>query len=76
MRAILNANNKIAITDGKCFFPENRPYILWIVLNYWLPYYLNPKYNPNVVSQIGNINYVFINEKDIEVPNKKSLLKK
>lgn len=73
-----NADNKIVITDGCCVFPENRPDILWIVINCDLPYYLNPQSNPDIASKLGNINYIFINENDIDVPNvgKNLLLKK
>jgi len=57
-----DADNKIVITDGECFFPENRPDILWVVLNYSLPFGLS--YN----KERKDINYIFINEKDVPVP--------
>lgn len=64
-----NAENKIVITDGECFFPENRPDILWIVVNYSLPFELSEN------SLRKDINYIFINENDIPVPaDSKSLI--
>lgn len=56
-----DADNKIVITDGECIFPENRPDILWIILNYSLPFGLSN-------STRKDINYMFINEKDIPIP--------
>lgn len=56
-----DADNKIVITDGECIFPENRPDILWIILNYSLPFGLS-------TSSRKDINYIFINEKDIPIP--------
>ncbi len=56
-----DADNKIVITDGECIFPENRPDILWVILNYSLPFGLS-------TSSRKDINYIFINEKDIPIP--------
>lgn len=57
-----DADNKIVITDGECIFPENRPDILWIIMNHYLPIGLPEN------SSRKDINYIFINEKDIPVP--------
>lgn len=57
-----DADNKIVITDGECFFPKNRPDILWIVMNYHLPFGIS--YDPSR----KDINYIFIDEKDISIP--------
>lgn len=65
-----NVDNKIVITDGLCDFPKGRPDILWIVIGYNLPIYLNSKINPS----IKDINYIFINERDIPVTNKERSL--
>ena len=68
-----NIDNKIVLTDGYCDFPLNRPDILWIIINYDLPIYLDEKYYPSV----KDVNYIFINEKDISEPYKeKTYLKK
>ena len=63
-----DADNKIVITDGKCFFPTNRPDILWVILNNSLPFDLSN--NPSR----ENINYIFINERDISLPVRKRKL--
>lgn len=58
-----NVDNKIVLTDGWGEFPLDRPDILWIVIDYSLPYFLNPN-----EEDISKINFIFINENDIEVP--------
>lgn len=67
-----DADNKIVITDGECFFPKNQPDILWVVMNYYLPFeiYSEPLRK--------DINYIFIDEKDIPThnSNKRLVLKK
>ena len=60
-----NVDNKIVLTDGYCDFPTDRPDILWIIINYHLPFYLDEKY----YSSAKDVNYIFINEKDIPRPN-------
>lgn len=60
-----NVDNKIVITDGECIFPKNRPDILWIILNNEIPEYLNSK----------DINYIFINEKNIKITNENKILR-
>lgn len=65
-----NVDNKIVITDGWCDFPTNRPDVLWIVIDYSLPLYLDENYCPSA----KDINYIFINQGDIPVPNKEKSL--
>ncbi len=57
-----DADNKIVITDGEGFFPKNCSDVLWIIMNYYLPIELFGN------SSRKDINYIFINEKDIHVP--------
>lgn len=57
-----DVDNKIVITDGECTFPENCSDILWIVINYCLPFRLSTN------SSKKDINYVFIDEEDIPIP--------
>ena len=56
-----NADNKIVFTDGYCDFPTDRPDVLWIIINFEFPFYLDESYCPS----IKNINYIFINARDI-----------
>lgn len=60
-----DVDNKIVITDGYCEFPKDRPDILWIVISFELPLYLDEKRFPSS----KDVNYIFINEQDIPVPN-------
>lgn len=53
--------NKIVLTDGECYFPKNRPDILWIIMNYHPPVDLNGN------SLTKDVNYIFIDERDIPV---------
>lgn len=77
-----NVDNKIVLTDGWGEFPLDRPDILWIVIDYSLPYFLNPNDAFSCSwfkkEDISKINFIFINENDIEVPTnvKKLSLKK
>ena len=65
-----DAINKIIITDGYAEFPEYSD-ALWIIIGwYGLPSTLNKEYNPNA----SNINYIYIDYKDIDKP--KSLVLK
>ena len=67
-----NVDNKIVLTDGWGEFPLDRPDILWIVIDYSLPYFLNPNDAFSCSwfkkEDISKINFIFINENDIEVP--------
>lgn len=67
-----NVDNKIVLTDGWGEFPLDRPDILWIVIDYSLPYFLNPNDTFSCSwfkkEDISKINFIFINENDIEVP--------
>lgn len=67
-----NVDNKIVLTDGWGEFPLDRPDILWIVIDYSLPYFLNPNdaFSCSWLKKedISKINFIFINENDIEVP--------
>lgn len=67
-----DVDNKIVITDGWCTFPEDRPDILWVIINYELDSYIKSEITKK------NVNYIFINEKDIPVPesDKRLILKK
>ena len=61
-----NVDNKIVITDGYGNFPEDRPDILWVIVNYFNPsYYIT-----------GDINYVYINEEELINSKKLCLTKK
>jgi predicted metal-dependent peptidase len=67
-----NVDNKIVLTDGWGTFPLDRPDVLWIVIDYQLPYHLdsNASYGGWLSKQdISKINFIFINENEIEVPN-------
>lgn len=65
-------DNKIVITDGWCTFPKDRPDILWIIINYELSTYIKSE----LIEK--DVNYIFINEKDISLPTipKKLILTK
>lgn len=68
-----NVDNKIVITDGCCTFPKDRPDILWVIINnYELYSYIELELTKK------SVNYIFINEKDIPVPEiqKKLVLSK
>lgn len=70
-----NIDNKIVITDGWGVFPLDRPDILWIIMDYSLPYFLDPNNSYNFgcfnikKEDISKINFIFINTNDIEVSN-------
>ena len=61
-----DVDNKIVITDGYDFFPDNRPDILWIIVNYRHP--------SDYIT--GDINYVYINEEELINSKKLCLTKK
>ncbi len=71
-----DADNKIIITDGECVFPTNHPDVLWIIINYYFPqHYLSFESHKN--SSKKDINYIFIDERDIPLPqNSKKLVLK
>ncbi len=72
-----NVDNKIVLTDGWGTFPLDRPDVLWIVIDYQLPYHLDPNtsYRGWLSKQdISKINFIFINENEIEVPNNIKIL--
>lgn len=68
------ADNKIVITDGYDTFPTDCPDVLWIVINFALPNHLNPNASSSLwwlpKVDIGKINFIFIDEKEIYVPDK------
>lgn len=59
-----NIDNKIIITDGEWTYPDDCPNVLWIIFNYQTPDHYDPNFSKK------KINYIFINEKDIPVPDK------
>lgn len=73
-----NVDNKIVLTDGWDVFPIDRPDILWLVIDYELPYFLDPNSSFNCSwlkkEDIDKVNYIFINEKEIEVPTNQKIL--
>lgn len=75
------ADNKIVITDGYDTFPTDCPDVLWVVINFQLPDHLNPnatsRWSWMPKADLSKINFIFIDEKEIYVPDKgKSLLLK
>lgn len=65
-----NVNNKIVITDGMGYFPENYEDILWIIVDYYFSSFVEKEVKKK------NINYIFINEEDIKINGNKSLMHK
>lgn len=57
-----NVDNKIIITDGEWVYPDKCPDVLWIIFNDLLPDHFDPDFFKK------NINYIFIDTKDIPVP--------
>lgn len=52
----LSADNKIVMTDGFCDFPEDSDDIIWLVVNWYLPY----------ECENANANIIFIDIRELE----------
>ena len=69
-------DNKIVITDGYGSFPTDKPDILWVIIGYHLPESFD-SHNEYYDDDTCKINYIFINERDIPIPERvKSLVLK
>ena len=74
-----NVDNKIVITDGMDRFPVNRPDILWVIIGYEQPPFLNKYYRDWLYKDFDekSIRYIFIDEKElVQKQNKTLTLKK
>ena len=62
-----DSDNKIVITDGFATFPTNRPDILWVIIGYEKPPFLNEYHRQYFFKDFDekSIRYIFIDEKDI-----------
>ena len=69
-----HADNKIVITDGDGIFSKEHPEVLYIIINSYLPFWLDPNWKPDsyfsrycldMVPDLKSLRIVFINEKDI-----------
>ncbi len=63
-----NVDNKIVITDGYGSFPENYKDVLWIIVDYYFPSFVETEVKEK------DINYIFINEQDVVVEKNKCLV--
>lgn len=68
------ADIKIVITDGIDAFPTDCPDVLWVVINFELPNHLNPNVPSRLCAfpkaDLSKINFIFIDEEEIYVPDK------
>lgn len=60
-----NVDNKIIITDGEWYYPEESPGVLWIIFNRIGPEYFDQNFKKK------KVDYIFIDERNIEVPKEK-----